>query len=67
MDLDAQSETIDKESTESGEEIPEGDHKRQIEKKFNDRVKQYKKRTMKDMPLSDQLEFRDPQNISEFS
>ena len=57
----------DDEDENGADQIPEGDHKRQIEKKFRDRVRSYKKKAMKKMTLSDQLEFRDPQNVSEFT
>ena len=34
---------------------------------FKERVAAWKKRMMRDMTLADKLDFRDPQNVSEFS
>jgi len=38
-----------------------------IQRQFNERIKQYKKKEMREMVVQDKIEFRDPQSVSEFS
>lgn len=38
-----------------------------VQEIFKDRVQAWKKNIMKSMTLSDKLDFRDPQNVSEFT
>lgn len=48
----------------------DSDHKKSkksVEEIFKERIQAWKKRIMKDMTLSDKLDFRDPQNVSEFT
>ena len=42
-------------------------HAKMIQRQFKERIKQYKKKEMKEMTTQDQIEFKDPQSVSEFS
>ena len=42
-------------------------HSKMIARQFRERVKQYKKKEMKEMAVQDQIDFKDPQNVSEFT
>jgi hypothetical protein len=53
-------------SDDDDEPLKEGDHAGHIKKQFRDRMRLYKRESKKEMPMSDQLDFEDPQNVSEF-
>jgi hypothetical protein len=53
-------------SDDDDEPLKEGDHQGRVKKQFRDRMRQYRRQSKKEMPMSDQLDFADPQNVSEF-
>ena len=56
----------DASSDDEDEPLKEGDHAGRVKKQFKDRMKLYRRESKKEMPMSDQLDFADPQNVSEF-
>lgn len=57
---------IDSSSEDEEEPLKEGDHQGKVRKIFRDRLRKDRRRQKKNMPISDQVDFDDPQNISEY-
>lgn len=63
---DENKELVVESSDEEEEPIKEGDHKAKVQKIMRDRMRKYRRESKKNMPISDQVEFNNPQNVSEF-
>ena len=53
-------------SDDEEEPLKEGDHQGKVKKTFRDRLRKNRREIKKNMPISDQIDFNDPQNVSEF-